>query len=110
MQNYRIIRTPLFIEQFDRQSTINQERIRKLVTQLHEKGQQVGKPLGVLWFREKKYNGNRMYFLAYEEWSAILLVAISDKKEQPLTIIKIREQLPIYKEFAFDSLKEEGLI
>jgi hypothetical protein len=41
-----------------------------------------GKPLGFKWFREKKFENKRPYFLVSEEKKAILLVAFAPKKEQ----------------------------
>ncbi|MDO8428681.1 MAG: hypothetical protein Q7S92_05710 [Candidatus Diapherotrites archaeon] len=41
-----------------------------------------GKPLQVPWFREKKFEGKRLYYLIYENLGKILLVRFAGKKEQ----------------------------
>jgi hypothetical protein len=51
-----------------------------------------------------------MYFLIYEEWKAILLVSMGVKKVQPETIAMIKQNLAFYKEFTYQTLKEQGLI
>lgn len=64
-----------------------QERIEKILKQLKEQGGDVGKPLsGLTFFREKKFEGKRLYFLIYKELSVILVVGISNKKAQQATI------------------------
>ncbi len=110
MSLYHIIRFPFFIEQFNALDEVHQERIRRIVFQLSEKGSLVGKPLGLPFLREKKFNGNRLYFLFYAEWNVVLLVALSDKKDQSTTIVKIKTELSSYRQFVYEQLKEMGLI
>jgi len=57
-----------------------------------------GKPLGYPFFREKKFEKYRIYFLVYEEHNAVLLITISDKKAQQDTIERIKDQLDQYRE------------
>ena len=45
-----------------------------------------GKPLGFEWFREKKYENKRLYFLVDEQNKKILLVAFAVKKDQQKVI------------------------
>ena len=56
----------------------------------------LGKPLGYPYFREKKFDKYRIYFLVYEDINTVLLVSISDKKAQQETINKIKEDIDIY--------------
>ena len=56
-----------------------------------------GKPLGYKFFREKKFNGNRLLFLVYEEHKCIFLVTITDKKAQQHEIDLIKAHLDIYR-------------
>lgn len=107
---YHVFRTPAFVEQYDVFDEYHQERIRGFIHQLSWKGPLVGKPLGSIFLREKKFNGNRMYFLVYDEWRAVLLVMFSDKKKQSATIALIKEELSFYREFVYQQLKEQGLI
>lgn len=110
MTIYQIIRFPYFVEQFNQLDSANKGRIGKLTLQLSEKGSLVGKPLGFLFLREKKFNGNRLYFLVYEEWKAVLIVSIGDKRDQTKTIQEIKRELNNYKEYIYNQLKEQGLI
>lgn len=111
MPNYTIIESEPFEKKFVELPTFEQERIERFISQIEEKGIWVGKPLsGYSFFREKKFNGNRMYFLCYEEWNAVLLVAIGNKKEQPTTIEDIKNKLPEYKEYVCQKLKEMNLL
>ena len=57
-----------------------------------------GKPLGYRFFREKKFDGNRLLFLVYEEHSVVFLVTISNKKAQQRDIDFIVSHLSVYKE------------
>ena len=57
-----------------------------------------GKPLGYVFFREKKFNGKRLYFLVYESHKAVFLITISDKKAQQEVIDVIKANLDVYKE------------
>ena len=72
-----------------------QEQIKRIIRQLKET-HDVGKPLGYPFFREKKIEKYRVYFLVYEDVDTILLITISDKKTQQDTIDKIKENLDYY--------------
>ena len=111
MQNYTIIETIPFEKKSLGLPTFEQERVERFVIQIREKGALVGKPLsGLTFFREKKFNGNRMYFLCYEEWRAILLVSIGGKKEQSRTIEDIKRLLPEYRQYVHQKLTEKRLL
>ncbi len=71
--------------------------IERIIDDL-KKDPRSGKPLGYPFFREKKFDKYRVYFLVYDEFDAVLLVTISDKKAQQETIDKIKEELDTYKE------------
>ena len=48
---------------------------------LKEQGGDIGKPLsGLSFFREKKFDGKRLYYPVYNDSFVILAIAISDKK------------------------------
>lgn len=74
-----------------------QRQIENIIKQLKQSWR-VGDPLGYPFFREKKIDKYRIYFLVYEELDAVLLVTISDKKAQPETIGRIKSQLDFYKD------------
>lgn len=88
-------------EEFDKiegeLSVFYQERIESFIGQL-KRTPKIGRPLGYYYFREKKMDHLRVYFLVYEDLNAVLLVAISNKKTQEQTIIFIKEHLKDYLE------------
>ena len=49
-----------------------------------------GKPLGFKWFREKKFENYRFYYLIYEDLESVFMVAISRKKNQQKVINTIK--------------------
>lgn len=88
-------------EEFDTWERIlskNYQREIDLIIQQLKETANVGKPLGYSYFREKKFDKYRAYFLVYEELDAILLVTISDKKTQQDTINRIKRELDHYKD------------
>ncbi|HLC92164.1 MAG TPA: hypothetical protein VJH23_00490 [archaeon] len=110
MANYRIFKTREFDDDFEKLEKFEKERVRKFLAQLSEKGGSVGKPLSVPFFREKKFSGNRLYFLVYENFFVILAVAISDKKAQQATINAILSKLAAYQSYVMETLKKTGTI
>ena len=73
-----------------------QARINKIEGEIAEKGF-AGDPLGFNFLREKRISGKRVYFLVYDDLKAVLMVSISDKKAQQITIDKIKEFLPEFR-------------
>jgi len=58
----------------------------------------VGKPLGYKFFREKKVKNYRFYYLIYDEYVVVFVIAISDKKDQQKVIDQIKHLIPFYRE------------
>jgi len=75
---------------------IPEEKITELSKEL-KVNPNVGKPLGYKFLRERRYNDKRIYFLVYEDLSAVLLVSVSDKKTQENTIEQIKFSFDEYK-------------
>lgn len=73
-----------------------QKRVDKIEEEIAKIGF-TGNPLGFNFLREKRISGKRIYFLVYEEFKAVLMVSLSDKKAQQETIDKINEYLPEFK-------------
>ncbi|MFH0869277.1 MAG: hypothetical protein V1839_03555 [archaeon] len=94
---YKIFIEQEFERDFNKLDKAEQERIIKAREQLKE-NPYAGKPLGYEWFREKHLNGKRLYYLVYENLKAVLIVALSDKKTQQLTINMIKLALDKYKD------------
>ncbi|MDO8538424.1 MAG: hypothetical protein Q7S21_06065 [archaeon] len=103
---YGIIKTILFDEDFDKLEKVNKQRVEKILNQLAYKDGNVGKPLRVPFFKEKKFNGNRLYFLVYEEFKKILIIRIGKKKLQQQTINQTLNDLEKYKEFVITQLEK----
>lgn len=111
MAVFRILKTREFDNDYNILEFSEQKRVEKILAQLSEKGDSVGKPLGGLsFFREKKFDGKRLYFLAYKNVLVVLAVAISDKKAQQATINKILFNLAEYQQFVFETLRKEKII
>jgi mRNA-degrading endonuclease RelE of RelBE toxin-antitoxin system len=102
---YKVYTTPEFDNLLSKLSKAEQERIEKLAKNLAENPYQ-GKPLGTSFFREKKIDDKRIYYLIYDEYVIVLLVSISDKKTQQKTINEIKINRDIYLELAHEISKK----
>jgi len=94
---FRILTTEEFDKDFEKLDTSIQRMIDNEIRQL-ETNPHVGKPLGYKFFREKKVKNYRIYYLIYDEYVVVFVVAISSKKDQQKAIDKIRLLMPYYKE------------
>ena len=94
---YRILTTEEFDRDFEKLDTSIQRMIDNEIKQL-ETNPHVGKPLGYRFFREKKVRNYRFYYLVYDEYVIVFVVAISSKKDQQKAIDKIRLLMPYYKD------------
>jgi len=103
---FRIFTTKEFDEDFSSLDNSDKIRVNKILSQLKEKGDEVGKPLRYPYFREKKFEGKRLYFLVYKDYMVILALTISDKKTQQETIKKIIQELTNYKEIVEKKIEE----
>lgn len=96
MLNYAVYRTPIFDKKLKDFNEEFKVRIDKIEEQL-KINPYVGKPLGVSWFREKKLDKYRVYYLIYEDLKAAYIVTLSAKKDQQKTINTIKRFLDIYR-------------
>ena len=94
---FRIFTTEEFDKDYKKLDTSIQRMIDNEIMQL-ETNPYVGKPLGYKFFREKKVKNYRFYYLIYDEYVVIFVIAISGKKDQQQAINKIRLLLPFYRE------------
>ena len=97
MGTYKIYTTKEFDKDFEKLDQSIQQQIRNEIDQL-EVDPYVGKPLGYKFFREKKVQNYRAYYLIYDEYVVVFVVALSDKKDQQHVIGAIRHLMPFYKE------------
>ncbi len=84
--NYKVYHSETFDKQLKKYPKEFHDWLEKIEDQLEEKPSHVGDRLRVPWFREKKHDKFRVYYLIYEDFEAVYLVAISDKKDQQRTI------------------------
>ena len=91
MSNYTIYATETFKKLLSNLEISEKIWIEKIKKKLEENV--TGKPLGFEWFREKKYENKRLYFLVDEENRKILLVSFASKKEQQKIIDFIKSNM-----------------
>lgn len=94
---FRVFRTEWYEKKLKKLSSDKQERVKHIEQDLKNSPYD-GKPLGYTFFREKKFDGKRLYFLVYESHKAIFLITISDKKAQQNVIDLIKANLDVFKE------------
>jgi len=102
---YQIYATQEFLNDYGKLSKAERERIDKIREQL-KIDPYVGRSLGYKFFREKRIGGKRIYFLIYEDAVIVLVVAISDKKAQQVTIDKIKMAFELYKKDVYEKFKK----
>ncbi|MBT4192449.1 MAG: hypothetical protein HOE11_04025 [Candidatus Diapherotrites archaeon] len=93
---YNVIKTKSFNFLFQSLDNNTKQWIYKIISQL-EINPFVGKPLGFNWFREKKFEGKRLYYLIYSNQNTVLLVAFGKKKNQTQIITQILRHKERYK-------------
>jgi len=103
---FRLFTTKEFDDNFEKLDESDKKRVRKIMAQLKEQGAEVGKALQVPYFREKRFKEKRLYFLVYDDYVIIFVVAISGKKTQQETIDKIISEIKNYEEIIKDKLSE----
>lgn len=96
---FRVFTTREFDVDFSKLDSSSKNKVKKIMMQLKEKGDSVGKPLGRRYFREKKFGNQRLYFLVYHKYMMVLAVGISNKKMQQKTINKILLELKEYEKY-----------
>ncbi len=97
MEKYEIYTTEEFDKDFGKLDESLKKQIAKEIDQL-ESNPYVGKSLGYRFFREKKVKNYRIYYLIYEDYIIVFIIAISDKKDQQKVINTIKHLIPFYKE------------
>ncbi len=98
MKKYKVYHSHRFDRELKKFSQFFQNQVDKIADQLVE-NPFAGDPLGVKWFREKKIDKYRVYYLIYEDLKVVFMVAISGKKDQQRIINTIR--------LLFDFLRKE---
>ena len=108
MKKFKIYHSSRFDKELLRFDRDFQDRVDKIEEQLVENPYS-GDPLGVKWFREKRYDKYRIYYLVYDDLDAVFIVAISEKKDQQRVINTIRLLLDFFKEELKNLIDREKL-
>jgi len=106
MPIFKIYRTESFDRESEKIPVNEQQKIERFEKKQLKENPFVGDPLGYDFFREKRLNGRRVYYLIYKELAVVLLVAISDKKAQQETIDQIKLHLGLYYDFVKEIVKK----
>lgn len=102
---YAVYTTKSFDREISKLPQSDSERIQKIFLQLKE-NPYVGDQLQYRHLREKRIKEKRVYYLVYDDLQAVLVVAISGKKDQQATINHIIKNFDEYKEDLGRLLKE----
>ena len=106
MKSYEVYATDSFWEDYYKLSKMEQKRVDKIRDQL-KINPYSGKPLGYKFFREKRFDGKRLYYLVYDNYVIVFVVAISDKKTQQTTINVIKRMFEVYRQEVYDKFQNK---
>ena len=95
---YAVYTTESFEKEIENISNSDKEIIKKIFLQLKE-NPYVGDAVSYKFFREKRLREKRIYYLVYDDLSAVLVVAFGGKKAQEETIDEIIKYLPKFREY-----------
>ncbi|MBI2042771.1 type II toxin-antitoxin system RelE/ParE family toxin [Candidatus Pacearchaeota archaeon] len=93
---YKIYHSQRFKKELTKFDKKFQDRVDKIEDELVENPYS-GKPLGVKWFREKRYENYRIYYLIYDDLESVFMAGISDKKDQQKVINTIKLLLELFR-------------
>lgn len=108
MKKYGVYQSARFDEELVKYEKDFQERVDKIEDQLME-NPYTGDPLGVRWFREKRYKKYRIYFIIYDDLEAVFMVAISEKKDQQKVINTVRLLFDFFRKEIENLIRKEDL-
>jgi len=96
IKEYKIFTTREFDRDFLKLDKSIKKRVEDEIEQL-KSNPYVGKSLGYKFFREKKVKKFRFYYLIYDEYIVVFIVALSEKKDQQKAINTIKHLIPYYR-------------
>ena len=102
---YAIYTTESFEKEIKKLPDSDKSIIQNIFLQLKE-NPYVGDQIRYRFFREKRIREKRVYYLVYDDLSAVLVVAFGGKKAQQETIDRIIAILPEFKIYLEKLLKE----
>ena len=105
MKTYTVYHSKIFSDKIESMPQEFKDWVEKIESQLVS-NPFVGKPLGVDWLREKKYDKYRIYYLIYEDLITVFMVNLSEKKDQQKIINTIKLFLEMYREELMEMRKK----
>jgi len=108
MGRYKILHSARFDRELSKFDNYFQKQVDKIENKLVE-NPYVGKPLSFEWFREKKIEKYRIYYVIYEDLEVVCMVAISEKKDQQKIINTVRLLLDFIRK-EVENLLDDGFI
>lgn len=102
---YAVYSFPSFDKEIEKLPQSDKDIIEKIFLQLVG-NPYVGDQIRYRFFREKRIREKRLYFLVYDDLSAVLVVAFGGKKAQDETIDEIVKCLPEFRKYAEEILKK----
>ena len=102
---YAVYTTESFEKEIKKLPDSDKSIIQNIFLQLKE-NPYVGDQIRYRFFREKRIREKRVYYLVYDDLSAVLVVAFGGKKAQQETIDRIIAILPEFKIYLEKLLKE----
>jgi len=96
MKRFKIYHSKRFDRELAKYDKSFQDRIDKIEDEIVI-NPHTGNPLNVKWLREKRYNKYRIYFIIYEDLQSVIMVGISEKKNQQKIINTIRLLFDFFK-------------
>lgn len=103
---YAVYTLGIFDKQLEKLSGSDREIIQKIFLQLTE-NPYVGDQIRYRFFREKRIKEKRIYYLIYEDLSAVLVVTFGGKKAQQDTIAEIVKFFPEYRTYIESLLRSD---
>src|SRR3989344_8863455 len=97
MTKYAVYHSARFDKELVKFDADFQDYVDKIEEQLKETPY-LGKPLDANWLREKKHGKYRVYFIVYEEFASVFMVAISGKKDQQKVIATVKLMSSLFRE------------
>lgn len=95
---YAVYVTESFEKEIEKLSDSDRDILKKTFRQLKE-NPYVGDQIRYKFFREKRIREKRIYYLVYDDLSAVLIIAFGGKKEQQETINKTLNHLPEFRKY-----------
>jgi len=108
MKTYKIYHSARFDKELEKRNKDFCERVNKIENQL-VKNPYTGSPLSGEYFREKRYEKYRIYYIIYDDMDAVFMVAISEKKDQQKVINTIRLLFDFFREELENLVRKEDL-